>query len=114
MRALRRQTLLLAAALALLLAILLACVVGGYAVRSSAIPPPEVSLTVGGVGVVAHTTNVPSCVAWFVSCALQPLGPGGRMYAVWLVWDPAPAQPRQGQQPLNPGARRLFAMRIVP
>lgn len=115
MRALRRQTLLLVTALTLLLALLLACGVGGFAVRSSAVAPPDLNLTVGGVGLVAHTTNVPSCIAWFVSCSLKPLGPGGEMYAVWIVWDSTvvPARPRQGQLPPSPGARRLFAMRIV-
>jgi hypothetical protein len=93
------------AALVVLLALLM-CATGGAAVRAGAVAPPELDLTVGGVGLVAKGTNVPSCTFWFAPCRVRSLGPGGQMYAVWVVWRPA-TSPRE-----QPGALRLFAMHL--
>jgi hypothetical protein len=91
---------------ATLLTLLLACAAGGLSLRAGLFDPPEVELTIGGVGVVARTTTVPSCAITLLPCAVRPLADGERMYAVWAVWRPR-------RTPADPiGARRLFAMRI--
>jgi hypothetical protein len=88
--------------------LLLFCAGAGVGIRSGVLAPPEINLTVRGIGLVAHTTNVPSCAIWFLPCQIQPLGQHRQMYAIWFVWRPAESAADQ------PGARRLIAMRIVP
>jgi hypothetical protein len=92
----------------LLLGVLFACGTGGIAIRQGVVKPPEINLTVRGIGVVAHTTNVPSCALWFFPCQVTALGPAREMYAIWVVWKPV-----QGPGDV-PGARRIFAMKIEP
>jgi hypothetical protein len=88
--------------------LVLLCSAGGTAVQQGIVEPPEINVTIDGIGLVAHTTNVPSCALWFVPCDVAPLGPAREMYAVWVVWQPVRAP---GDEL---GAKRLFAMKIAP
>jgi hypothetical protein len=88
--------------------LILICGAGGTAVQQGIVEPPEIDVTIDGIGLVAHTTNVPSCAVWFVPCEVAPLGPAREMYAVWIVWKPI----RVPGDEL--GAKRLFAMKIAP
>ncbi len=104
----RRLSIWLIVILASAMVLILACGSGGMAIRGGVVHPPEINLTIRGIGLVAHTTNVPSCALWFTPCRVTPLGPAREMYAIWVVWRPI-----QGRGD-RPGARRIFAMRIEP
>lgn len=104
----RRPPIWLIVVLASVVALIVACGSGGVAVRKGVINPPEINLTIRGIGMVAHTTNVPSCALWFTPCRVTALGPAREMYAIWVVWRPVQ---NRGERP---GARRIFAMLIDP
>jgi hypothetical protein len=104
----RRPRLWVLLALTLLLGVTLVCSASGIAIRQRVVTPPEINLTIDGIGVIAHSTNVPSCALWFLPCRVTSLGPAREMYAVWVVWKPVDG-PNQ-----EPGARRIFAMKIDP
>ncbi|GEM_PF-3175549 len=94
--------------LILLVALLLFCGVGGVAIKQGFIEPPPLNLTIDGVGLVAKITDVPSCPVWFIPCGrVKNLANNEMAYALWIVWEPT-SNPRE-----SPGARRLFAMRLV-
>jgi hypothetical protein len=104
----RRIPVIITPILTLLVALLLVCGAGGVAVKQGFIEPPTINLTIDGVGLVAKITDVPSCPVWFISCGrVTHLANNELTYAVWVVWEPA-RSPRE-----SPGARRLFAMRLV-
>jgi hypothetical protein len=95
-------------ALLLLVGMLLVCGIGGVAIKQGVIEPPALNLTINGVGVIAKITDVPSCPVWFIPCGrVQRLAAHESTYAVWVIWQPA-RSPNE-----NPGAQRLFAMRLV-
>jgi hypothetical protein len=104
----RRRGWILGLVLGLALSPLLFCGVGGLAIKQKLIEPPSVSLTIRGIGLIAKTTDVPSCTIAFLDCTqYSRLSDNEVMYAIWVVWKPA----RSARE--SPGARRLLAMRLV-
>ena len=104
----RRIPVIITPMLILLVGLLLLCGVGGVAIKQGAIEPPTLNWTIGGVGLIAKTTDVPSCPVWILPCGqVQHLAHNEIAYAIWVVWQPA-RTPTE-----SPGARRLFAMRLV-
>lgn len=104
----RRIPLVFAPVLILLVGLLMSCGLGSVALSQGMIEPPALNWTINGVGLVAKTTNVPSCPIWLLPCGrVRHLAANETTYAMWFVWEPA-------KVPVQvPGARRLFAMRLV-
>jgi hypothetical protein len=100
---------LLLIALAVVAAAIFSCAAGGLAVQRRALPPPALDIRLAGVGIVAKTTNVPSCTVPLLPCAeVAYKKQHQQMYAVWVVWREAEGP---GQRP---GARRVFAFWLGP
>ena len=91
-----------------LLVLILACSTFSVAVQQRRIAPPDINLTIAGVGIVANMTTVPSCAIWFVPCEITHLDEDEDAYALWVVWRPVRLPTEQV------GAKRLIMIRIVP
>lgn len=91
-----------------LLALVLACGIISVAIQQRSITPPEINITIAGMGIVANTTTVPSCAIWFIPCEVSHLRQEEDAYAIWVIWKPV----RSPTQQL--GAKRLFMIRIQP
>ncbi len=90
MRALHwRQS--LAVAVALSLTLLLVGVIGlGVVIRSGAVAPPDLDVSLGGLHIVAHVID-PNVCRIALRIALPCPGPDQDYYGVWVFYQTTPA-----------------------